>query len=454
MTATNTDALTVTQLTRKIRSLLEDQIGSLWVEGEISNHRAQNSGHQYFTLKDEGAQLSCVLFRGDASRLPVELRDGMQVQLYGELSVYEQRGSYQIIVKAVQPKGLGSLQARFEALKRKLAAEGLFEHHWKKEIAKFPRCVALVTSPTGAAVRDMLNILTRRAPWLHVLVYPVRVQGAGAELEIAAAIDALNRAEEYGIPVPDTIVVGRGGGSLEDLWNFNEEVVARAIFASSIPVISAVGHEIDFTIADFVADLRAPTPSAAAELLAPDAQEMQRHLAVVKKTLESRLQTQLEQHTRILDLMSKSAVLREPARVLREVSQMVDDREADLSRSMEGRWRELEDKLVESRMVLERNQPVRMIESAGHRVSLLAQRMDSVMKQRLDQAWQKQSAVRKLMRSLGPDAVLKRGFSVTTDPRGSVVHDSTQLRPGDMVVTRVSKGSFASVVTKPEGKGR
>ncbi|MEY4484970.1 MAG: hypothetical protein RL693_2422, partial [Verrucomicrobiota bacterium] len=232
--------LSVSQLTRKIRSLLEGQIGEVWVEGEISNHRLQSSGHQYFTLKDEGAQLSCVLFRNASARM-APLRDGQQVQVFGELTVYEQRGNYQIIVRAVQPKGLGSLQARFEALKQKLHAEGLFDPEWKKPIPRFPRTVALVTSPTGAAIRDMINILTRRAPWLRVLVFPVRVQGQGAEKEIARAIELLNQAEDIGLPVPDTIVVGRGGGSLEDLWNFNEEIVARAIFASEIPIISAVG---------------------------------------------------------------------------------------------------------------------------------------------------------------------------------------------------------------------
>ncbi len=283
------DVLTVAQLTQQIRLLLEEQVGEVWVEGEISNHRLHSSGHQYFTLKDERSQIQCVLFRGSGARLGQPLRDGVQVQIFGEVTVYEQRGNYQIIVQLVQPKGVGSLQARFEALKRKLAEEGLFDEEWKKPIPRFPRVVALVTSPTGAAIRDMLNILTRRAPWLRLLVFPVRVQGQGGEAEIARAVELLNRAEEIGLPRPDTIVVGRGGGSLEDLWNFNEEIVARAIYESEIPVISAVGHEIDFTIADFVADLRAPTPSAAAELLAPDGAELRRHLDAMQRSLSQRL---------------------------------------------------------------------------------------------------------------------------------------------------------------------
>jgi exodeoxyribonuclease VII large subunit len=242
------NVLTVTQLTRRVRGVLESEIGQVWVEGEISNYRLQSSGHHYFTLKDEGAQISCVMFRGAALRMSTRLGDGVQVQVLGELSVYEPRGQYQLVVKLVQPKGMGVLQARFEALKRKLASEGLFDEGLKQALPKFPATIAMVTSPTGAAIRDMLNILSRRAPWVRLLVLPVRVQGNGAEHEIAAAINALNRAEMLGIPKPDVMIVGRGGGSLEDLWNFNEEVVARAIFASRIPVISAVGHEIDFTI--------------------------------------------------------------------------------------------------------------------------------------------------------------------------------------------------------------
>jgi len=294
------DILSVTQLTREIRDVLEGHIGSVWVEGEISNHRLQTSGHQYFTLKDEGAQLPCVFFRGAAARSNVRLQDGSLVQVHGEISVYEPRGQYQMVVKQVQAKGKGSLQERFEALKRKLHAEGLFDDENKRPILRFPCVVALVTSPTGAAIQDMLNILTRRAPWVRVLVFPVRVQGHGAELEIVRALEVLGDAENFGLPVPDTIVVGRGGGSLEDLWCFNEEVLARAIAACPIPIISAVGHEIDFTIADFAADLRAPTPSAAAELLAPDVGELQRHFETASRTLRARVGTLLDHHQHVM----------------------------------------------------------------------------------------------------------------------------------------------------------
>lgn len=439
--------LTVTSLTRSIRTLLEEHIGDVCVEGEISNHRAQSSGHHYFTLKDETAQISCVLFRNAAIRLPVPLRDGMQVQLVGGLTVYEQRGNYQIIVRSVQPKGQGSLQQRFEALKQKLAAEGLFEGHWKKPIPRFPRCVALVTSPTGAAIRDMLNILTRRAPWIRVVVFPVRVQGQGAEQEIARAIDMLNRPEELDIPTPDTIVVGRGGGSLEDLWNFNEEVVARAIFASRIPIISAVGHEIDFTISDFVADLRAPTPSAAAELLAPDVAELHRHFDALEKRLTYRVTSTLEHHQRVLDLTDKGALHREPERVLREAEQSVDDLENRFDHALDAFWRELDETLSSRQHTLERFHPARLLAEAGHRLDLVQHRLTAAIGQRIGKEDDRVRAMRKLLKSLGPEGVLSRGFSLTTDPTGKAITDIAKVRVGDMLITKMSNGSVSSVVT-------
>src|SRR5437660_869338 len=269
--------LTVTELTRSIRNTLEVKFGAVWVQGEISNYKLHPSGHQYFTLKDQRAQIACVIWR-DAMVPPRQpLVDGTQVQVFGTVTVFEARGQYQLNVQILQPRGLGLLQAKFEALKRKLEAEGLFGPERKRPLPKLPRRIGIVTSPSGAAVRDMLNVLRRRAPWLQVLISPVRVQGTGAALEIAVAISEL-ASPKVNWHTLDVIVVTRGGGSIEDLWEFNEEIVARAIVDVSVPVVSAIGHEIDFTICDFVADLRAPTPSAAAELIVPDIVDLRRRI--------------------------------------------------------------------------------------------------------------------------------------------------------------------------------
>jgi exodeoxyribonuclease VII large subunit len=371
----------------------------------------------------------------------------MQVQVIGEITVYEALVNYQMIVRTVKPKGLGSLQQRFEALNQKLAAEGLFDNEWKKSIPRFPHCVALVTSPTGAAIRDMVNILTRRAPWLRIMVFPVRVQGQGAEQEIAQAIGLLNRAESIGLPVPDTIVVGRGGGSLEDLWNFNEEVVARAIFASDIPVISAVGHEIDFTISDFVADLRAPTPSAAAELLAPDITELRRNFDALGKTMDFRVASTLEHHGRVLDLTSRGALRSEPVRLLREAEQGLDDLELRFRTGWQDYWRHLDDHLSSRQLVIERNHPAQRLAQAGHDIELARHRLTTLVSQRIEQGGERVRSLKKLLQSLGPDGVLARGFSLTTDPTGKAITDAGKVMPGDKLITRLANGSVSSVAT-------
>src|SRR6201997_4342146 len=272
-----TKVFTVAELTRSIRGTLEAKFGAVWVQGEISNYKLHPSGHQYFTLKDQRAQISCVIWRDTMQPPRQALADGAQVQVFGTVTVFEARGQYQLNVQILQPRGIGLLQAKFEALKRKLETEGLFAPERKRPLPKFPRRIGIITSPSGAAIRDMLNVLRRRAPWLQILINPVRVQGAGAAQEIAVAIRELAMPNVNWQPL-DLIVVTRGGGSIEDLWEFNEEIVARAIFNSPVPIVSAVGHEIDFTICDFVADLRAPTPSAAAELIVPDIIDLRRRI--------------------------------------------------------------------------------------------------------------------------------------------------------------------------------
>src|SRR2546430_4271746 len=269
--------LTVTELTRSIRGTLETKFGAVWVQGEVSNYKAHPNGHQYFGLKHPRPQIACVIWRDTMAPLRQPLTDGARIQILGTVSVFEARGQYQVVVQIVQPFGRGALQAKFEALKRKLEAEGLFDPARKRPLPKFPKRIGIVTSPSGAAVRDILNVLRRRAPWLSILISPVRVQGTGAAQEIAVAIRELATPSENSEPV-ELIVVTRGGGSMEDLWEFNEEIVARTIASAEVPIVSAIGHEIDFTICDFVADLRAPTPSAAAELIVPDIVDLRRQM--------------------------------------------------------------------------------------------------------------------------------------------------------------------------------
>src|SRR5438309_5269025 len=292
--------LTVAELTRAIRETIETKFGAVWVQGEISNYKLHPSGHQYFTLKDQRAQIACVIWRDAIAPPRQPLVDGTQVQVFGTVTVFEARGQYQLNVQILQPRGLGLLQAKFEALKRKLQAEGLFAPERKRPLPKLPRRIGIVTSPSGAAVRDMLNVLRRRAPWLQVLISPVRVQGTGAAQEIAVAIRELAMPNENWQPL-DLIVVTRGGGSIEDLWEFNEEIVARAIFNSMVPIVSAVGHEIDFTICDFVADLRAPTPSAAAELIVPDIIDLQRWIDSFARSLARQLLSRVRDAQQRLD---------------------------------------------------------------------------------------------------------------------------------------------------------
>src|SRR4051812_14734210 len=313
----------VAELTRQIRGTLETRFGAVWVQGEISNYRPQPSGHRYFTLKDQRAAISCVVFRNSLPPTAPEIADGMQVQLYGNVTVFEARGQYQLNVQILQTRGAGLLQAKFEALKRTLEAEGLFDQARKRPLPKFPKRIGIVTSPSGAAIRDILNVLARRAPNVELLISPVRVQGVGAALEIATAIRELAKPNKAWEPL-DLIVITRGGGSIEDLWEFNEQSVARAIFHSEIPIVSAVGHEIDFTIADFVADLRAPTPSAAAELIVPDAVELSRRVSELENCLQKYLRNFLQQGLTRLRFLSERTLARELMQRMRNAQQQLD----------------------------------------------------------------------------------------------------------------------------------
>jgi exodeoxyribonuclease VII large subunit len=325
----NGKILSVSDITRQIKGVLETNFSDVIVQGEISNFKRHSSGHLYFTLKDENASLSAVMWRGRASNLFFTPQDGMKVLARGSIAVYEVRGSYQIDVISIQPLGIGELQIAFEKLKQKLSTEGLFDEANKKPLPEYPERIGIVTSPTGAAIQDMLNIITRRFPSVELILYPVKVQGTGAAEEIAEAIHNFNRFGDV-----DVLIVGRGGGSVEDLWAFNEEVVARAIYASKIPIVSAVGHEIDFTIADFVSDLRAPTPSAAAELVVPNRFELIENIINFHYTMKQSLVARIsESKERIINLISSYA-FNTPIDKIRQYSQRIDEIERSLHKTI------------------------------------------------------------------------------------------------------------------------
>ena len=437
--------LSVSELTQRISRLLEDGLDSLWVEGEISNFRRQASGHCYFTLKDEGSQLSCVLFaRSSSMQGDLQLRDGLQVCLLGQIGVYHPRGQYQMMVRLVRPKGEGVLQARFEELKRRLAAEGLFDQKRKRTLPSFPQRIGVITSPTGAAIRDFLQVLHRRHPGLRVVISPVRVQGKGAASEIAAAITELSQCSEA-IGSVDVIVLTRGGGSLEDLWEFNEEEVAWAIAASSVPVVSAVGHEIDFTIADFVADLRAPTPSAAAELLAADGLGVMERVCSLVGRIGREAVALLERNDAKRQLLSGSALFREPLRRFDEARQTLDRTEEDFTRMVRLRMERLRGALLNSLAMLAASHPRLMLSMAKQEIIALNAQMESIIGRRLESDKGRMGRVAAALSALNPEATLARGYSITRTLDGKVITSPSQVAPGTVIRIQLAAGEIESV---------
>ena len=434
--------------------MLEGGLGEVWVEGEVSNLRRQASGHVYFTLKDASSQLACVLFAGQAAHLRgIKFTDGVQVQIFGQITVYEARGNYQIIVRKVRDCGAGALQAKFEELKQRLAAEGLFDAGRKRPLPKFPRRIGVVTSPTGAAIRDFLHVLHRRQRGIAVVIFPVRVQGKGAAAEIAGAVRELGDAAGLGIEPLDVIVVTRGGGSLEDLWEFNEEAVARAIAASPVPVVSAVGHEIDFTISDFAADVRAPTPSAAAEILSADSAELLEHLAQISSRLRRSMETRLETIRQQIGSFRRTSLFSEPVRSIRENQQNLDRLSDDIERRGTG-W------IHGRRLILERaagllgsRSPEKRISEALHQLA----NSRAMMKQRCDDRMQgvrsrleKNAAV---LAALSPPAALARGYTLTLGADGKLIRSASSLSVGDALVTKFADGSVRSIVAPASSGG-
>ena len=436
--------LTVSELTQEIKDLLENQFPDIWVEGEISNFRIPPSGHIYFTLKDESSQIRAVLFRSQARALRFVPQDGHHVICRGRVGLYEKRGEYQLILEAMEPKGIGALQLAFLQLKEKLEREGLFEDSRKKAVPMVPQAIGIVTSPTGAVIRDMLHVFDRRFSNLHILLYPVRVQGEGASTEIAEGIDYFNRERNV-----DVLIVGRGGGSLEDLWSFNEEVVARAIARSRIPVVSAVGHETDYTIADFVADLRAPTPSAAAELVVRDKRELRKGLGYLTSRLESEMLQNLGSHrTRLVHLRK---VLGSPRKIVEDDFLRVDEltnRFRQVTVWILRRNRERGHHLAE-RLYL--RSPVYRTESLREGVHQWRKRFEGRVRHGIEMRRQRLDGWVGKLASLNPLAILQRGYSITRRvPSLEILRSASRVGEGDRVEVRLHEGTLLCDVKKAE----
>jgi exodeoxyribonuclease VII large subunit len=431
--------LSVSELTGQIKTLLETRFADVWVEGEISNFRPHGSGHWYFTLKDRGAQVSCASFRNQNRYIRFRPEDGMAVRVRGRVSLYEPRGDYQILVSAIEPVGIGALQLAFEQLKARLAAEGLFDAERKRPIPVLPRRVGIVTSPTGAALQDMLRVLGRRNRAVSVLVAPARVQGEGAAEEIAAAIEALDARDDV-----DVIIVGRGGGSLEDLWPFNEELVARAIAASRVPVVSAVGHETDVTIADFVADLRAPTPSVSAELVARAADDLRAEVEGLRAEARSVVRYRLlAERSRVRALESAPAMRGVPSVVARAMQQADELRRA-LDDSVAAKLRTLRAGLSARTVALAGAEPRRRSASERARLAALEARLLAATRAAADGRKERLALLSGALSSLSPLGVLLRGYAIVTDARGRVVRTPADVAPGERVLVRVVDGTFTA----------
>lgn len=441
---TKRDTLSISQLNRQAKRLLEGNFPSVWVEGEISNLARPSSGHWYFSLKDSSAQVRCAMFRSSNARLRFEADAGQQVMARAKLSLYEARGDYQLIVEHMELAGDGALARKFEQLKAQLSQEGLFDPDIKKPIPTLPQHIAVITSPTGAAIHDILTVLKRRFPGIPVTLLPVAVQGATAGAEIEKALNTANELARDGTYNFDVIICGRGGGSLEDLWAFNEERVARAIYASELPVISAVGHEIDFTIADFVADVRAATPSAAAELVSPDAEDMAAGFAGYEELITRQALNQLKNLKQQLDA-SKSR-LRHPGSRLQEHNQRLDELEIRLVNGWKNsnKHRSMGLALLNSR--LQQQTPNHKISKSAEKLAYLYRRLEQQTQNHLQKTQQKLQTNMQLLDAVSPLATLNRGYSIVTDENSNVITETSQVKNGHSVRTRLSKGSFTSQV--------
>ncbi len=432
-------ALSVSELNHQARHLLESSFMQVWVEGELSGFSRPSSGHWYFSLKDRKCQVRCAMFRGANQRVRTPPREGDQVRIRGKVTLYENRGDFQIIVEHLEPAGLGELQLAYEQLKQKLQAEGLFDPARKKPLPTTPRHIGVITSPTGAAIHDILTVLARRCPAIPVTLYPTAVQGKAATADIVQAIE---RAQAHG--VADVLIVGRGGGSLEDLWCFNEEAVARALASCRIPTVSAVGHEVDVTIADFVADLRAPTPSAAAEKISPDQQhwlrrinEQQLRLAQAAQRVIRRMGTQVEH---------LSARLRDPRRELQEKAQRMDELELRLNKIMGQRLERLRVRSDHAGQRLAMQSPMRQLASSSEALNRARERLGAAFELHLKRRRDQLQHAAQTLHVVSPLATLGRGYAIVRDPENQIIRDASGLKPGERINARVARADISAEV--------
>jgi exodeoxyribonuclease VII large subunit len=429
--------LTISQLSQRLAAVMEERFPAVWVEGEVSNFKVYGSGHAYFTLKDEGAQLRCVLFRTRARRVRFEPKDGLHVLAFGAVEVYPQRGEYSLVVELLEPRGLGALQLAFEQLKQRLHAEGLFDPARKRPLPRFPRKIGIVTSPSGAALRDMLRVIGRRFGEIHIVVAPARVQGDGAAAEVAQGVRELNALGDV-----DVIIVGRGGGSLEDLWAFNDEMLARTIAASKIPVVAAVGHEVDVTIADFVADVRAATPSNAAELVVKEKRAVVESLADLAVRLRRGMGRTLAAHRERLARTRDRRVLTDPGRPLRDLARRVDDARSRLRLAGLAGVARGERRLALAARGLQGLSPVARTVNGRRALTDLQGRLQRGVHRAVDRARHRLAGGAGRLDSLSPLAVLGRGYSLTRTPDGRIVRAAREVAAGDAVRVLLHEGSL------------
>lgn len=432
----------VSQLTRDIKAIMEAAFDSIWVEGEISNFRTVASGHSYFVLKDAKSQVRCVLFKGHRAGIKFQPEDGDQVLLFGRITVYDARGEYQIVTESMEPRGLGALQKAYEQLKIKLEKEGLFDEEKKKPLPEFPWKIGVVTSSTGAAVRDILNIVRRRNQKVSILLYPAKVQGEGAAKEITQGIQELNQRKDI-----EVIIIGRGGGSLEDLWAFNEEEVARAINTSRIPIVSAVGHEIDFTIADFAADLRAPTPSAAAELTVPILEDTLREIGSLNEALINSLEKKLKDYFDLLKRLMDRRFFHQPKEIFNPQIQRIDELHSRLLRGLEQNLLNHKQRFQDKIHRLFQASPEKNIPHMKENLSMLEKRMQHIIQSNLLLRKERFEGILKNLNAFNPLSILERGYSICSKDEKSI-KSIEGINPGDLINVKLAQGGLSCKVKK------